>query len=256
MSSYKNLKFSVQDGIARLVLARPPLNVFSIGMLQELNAAVESLADSPEVRVLVFSSELKAFSAGIDMVDHTEERVFSMIEQFHTLFRNLQDIAVPTIAGVRGMALGGGCELAIFCDFVIAGESATFGQPEIKIGIFPPLAALFYPTVMGSRRATEMILLGENIDAQRAQAYGLITRVVPDEKVSDEVDKVATKLAGLSAAVLRTATRAVRIGVTSDFQAMLDQVEALYLNDLMSLEDSSEGVRAFMERRKPEWKNR
>jgi cyclohexa-1,5-dienecarbonyl-CoA hydratase len=154
------------------------------------------------------------------------------------------------------MALGAGCELAIFCDFVIAGESATFGQPEIKIGIFPPLAALFYPTVMGSRRATEMILLGENIDAKRAQSYGLISKVVPDERVADEVDNVATKLAGMSAAVLRTATRAVRIGVTSNFQSMLDQVESLYLNDLMSLEDSTEGVRAFLERRKPEWKNR
>lgn len=256
MTKFRNIKFSVEGGIARLVLSRPPLNLLNTAMLAEINQALETLADIHDVKALAFSSDQKAFCAGVDVADLTDEKVFSMVDEFQGMFRTLEELSIPTLAAVHGMALGGGCELATFCDFVIAAEKAVFGQPEIKIGLFPPLAVAYFPRLMGARLTAEMLLLGESIDAQRAQQYGLVNRVVPQESLTAEVDTLLAKLSALSGPVLRAATRAIRVGVASAFHETMKQVETIYLDELMALEDSREGIRAFMERRKPEWKNR
>ncbi len=255
-TKFRNVKFSVADGVARFVLSRPPLNILNISMLNDLNRALETLVDASDVKVLVFSSDQKAFSAGVDIADHTQEKVFSMIDEFHEVFRSLVDLSIPTVAAVNGMALGGGCELAAFCDFVIAADNALFGQPEIKIGAFPPLASTYFPRLMGARLAAELVLLGDNLDARRAQEYGLVNKVVPAAELTKEVEALIAKLCSVSGSVLRVATRALRIGIAASFQDTLEKVESVYFDDLMALEDAAEGVRAFMERRKPEWKNR
>ncbi|HEV8131040.1 MAG TPA: enoyl-CoA hydratase-related protein [Acidobacteriota bacterium] len=256
MTKFRNVKFSTSDGVARFVLSRPPLNVLNISMLSELNRALESLADAPDIKVLVFSSDQKAFSAGVDIGDHTEEKVFTMLDEFHGVFRTLLELSIPTIAAVNGMALGGGCELASFCDFVIAAENAVFGQPEIKIGAFPPLAATYFPRLMGARLTAELLLLGDNLDARRAQQYGLVNKVVPEADLAKEVESLVKKLCAVSGSVLRVATRALRIGISASLQDTLEKIESVYFDDLMALEDAREGIQAFMERRKPEWKNR
>ena len=158
---FQHIRFEKSDGVARLVLNKPPLNVLNIAMMREINAALESLNEDATVKVLVFEAAegSKAFSAGVDVSEHTAEMVEEMIVVFHRIFRLLNALEVPTVAVVGGAALGGGCELVLFCDMVIASEKASFGQPEIQVGVFAPVAAVAWPGIIGSKKALELLLL-------------------------------------------------------------------------------------------------
>ncbi len=257
---FEHIRFDVSDGVARLTLNKPPLNVLDIAMMREINTALEELNDDSSVKVLVFQAAggSKAFSAGVDVSEHTADMVEEMIEVFHRIFRLLDGLEVPTVAVVGGAALGGGCELALFCDMVIASEKASFGQPEIQVGVFPPVAAVALPGIVGPKKAMEMVLTGDRIRAAEAERLGLVNRVVPPEELRAAADEFVAKLAKLSGAVLRLTKRAVRMGIahTGHFAEGLTAVEELYLGLLMSTEDAHEGLAAFMEKRAPVWKDR
>jgi cyclohexa-1,5-dienecarbonyl-CoA hydratase len=255
--SFEHIIFEKQDGVARLTLNRPPLNVLDIAMMREINAALESLGDDASVKVLVFEAVegSKAFSAGVDVSEHTADMVEEMIEVFHRIFRLLDGLEVPTIAVVGGAALGGGCELVLFCDMVIASEKATFGQPEIQVGVFPPIGAVALPEIIGPKKAMQMMLTGDRIRAAEAERLGLVNKVVPPEELRAAADEFVGKLAKLSGAVLRLTKRAVRLGSAGDFAKRLASVEGLYLGPLMATEDAHEGLTAFMEKRSPVWKD-
>jgi cyclohexa-1,5-dienecarbonyl-CoA hydratase len=156
--NFGHIRFDVSDGVARLTLNKPPVNVLNIAMMREINTALEGLDGDPAVKVLVFEAAegSKAFSAGVDVSEHTADRVGEMIEVFHRIFRLLDGLEVPTVAVVGGAALGGGCELALFCDMVIASEKASFGQPEIQVGVFPPIAVVALPGIVGPKKALEI----------------------------------------------------------------------------------------------------
>ena len=254
----KHIRFDVSDGIARLTLNKPPLNVLDISMMREINTALEGLDDDPTVKVLIFQAAegSKAFSAGVDVSEHTSDKVGEMIEVFHRIFRLLDGLEVPTVAVVGGAALGGGCELALFCDMVIASEKASFGQPEIQVGVFPPVAAVALPEIVGPKKALEMVLIGDRIRAAEAERLGLVNQVVPPEELQAAADEFVGKLAKLSGAVLRLTKRAVRVGSAGGFADGLAAVEELYLGPLMATEDAHEGLTAFMEKRSPVWKDR
>jgi cyclohexa-1,5-dienecarbonyl-CoA hydratase len=256
--SFEHIHFDVSGGVAWLTLNKPPLNVLDIAMMREINAALEELDNDPSVKVLVFEAAegSKAFSAGVDVSEHTADMVEEMIEVFHRIFRLLDGLEVPTVAVVRGAALGGGCELALFCDMVIASEKASFGQPEIQVGVFPPVAAVALPEIIGPRKAVEMMLTGDRIRAAEAERLGLVNKVVPPEELQAAADELVGKLTRLSGAVLRLTKRAVRIGSVGSFSEGLAAVEELYLGPLMSTEDAQEGLAAFMEKRAPVWKDR
>jgi cyclohexa-1,5-dienecarbonyl-CoA hydratase len=160
------------------------------------------------------------------------------------------------MALVDGMALGGGCELATFCDMVIASERATFGQPEIKVGVFPPVAALVFPQLIGRNRALELLLTGDVIDAAEAKALGLINKVFPTQAFRRQADEFIGKLTSLSASVLKLTKQAVDRGLYANWRDGLVSVEKLYLGELMKTEDAREGLNAYLEKRKPTWKNR
>jgi cyclohexa-1,5-dienecarbonyl-CoA hydratase len=253
---FQHITFEKQDGVARVTLSRPPLNVLNIAMMREINAALETLGDDSAIRVLVFDAAegSKAFSAGVDIADHTADKVAEMIEVFHGMFRLLDKLDVPTVAVVGGAALGGGCELALFCDMVIASEKASFGQPEIQVGVFPPIAAVALPGIIGPKKAMEMVLIGDRIRAAEAGRLGLVNKVVPPEELRASADEFVGKLANLSAAVLRLTRRAVRLGSSAPFGEGLTAVEELYLGPLMATEDAHEGLDAFLEKRAPVWK--
>jgi cyclohexa-1,5-dienecarbonyl-CoA hydratase len=255
---FEYIIFGKQNGVAQLTLNKPPLNVLDIAMMREINTALDELDGDAGVKVLVFDAAegSKAFSAGVDVTDHTADKVEEMIEVFHGIFRRLDQLELPTVAVVGGAALGGGCELVLFCDMVIASEKATFGQPEIQVGVLPPIAVAALPAIIGPKKALEMVLIGDRIQAAEAERLGLVNKVVPPEELRAAADEFVGKLAKLSGAVLRLTKRAVRIGSAGSFADGLAAVEELYLGPLMETEDANEGLAAFMEKRSPVWKNR
>src|SRR5208282_1285595 len=247
---------AIESGVARITLNQPPLNIIDIPMLEEIHSALARIHSENEVKVLVIDHQGKAFSAGVSIRDHTPDKVSDMIEKFHGMFRLLHSLALPTLALVDGMALGGGCELATFCDMVIASERATFGQPEIKVGVFPPVAAVIFPHLVGRNRALELLLTGEVIDAAEAKAMGLINKVFPTQEFHQKADEFIGKLTSLSAPVLKLTKRAVDRGLYANISEAITSVEELYLGELMQTEDAHEGLNAYLEKRKPTWKNK
>src|SRR5437868_10032406 len=257
-SDYQFIRFAVEDRVARIAFARAPLNVLNIAMMREIDTALEACAHARDVVAVVFEAagDIRAFSAGVAIEEHVAETIYQMLQSFHDIFRALEDLAKPVVAVVDGAALGGGCELVAACDIVLASERARFGQPEIKLGVFPPVAALLLPRVIGERRARELILTGELIDAPEALRLGLVNYAVPSGQLEQKTQEVLNRLRELSAPALEMTRRALDMGRGWSFREMLEQVENLYLNELMKTEDAQEGVRAFMEKRKPAWRNR
>jgi cyclohexa-1,5-dienecarbonyl-CoA hydratase len=253
--AYEYIHFQETEAVARITLNRPPLNILTTVMMQEIHSALTVAASAPKRRAIVFDANGRAFSAGVDVGEHTAEKVQAMLEAFHAIFRTLAEVDVPTVAIVHGPALGGGCELVMMCDFVLAGRSATFGQPEIKVGVFPPVAAVSLPSLVGMRQALRLVLLGEVIGAEEAERLGLVTRAVPDESLREEGEKLIAALVNLSAPVLRLAKRATLRPFRQVFPRSLEEVERLYLQDLMVTRDAQEGLAAFLEKRQPAWRH-
>ena len=255
---FHHIKLEKKDGVARLALNKPPLNVLDIAMMREINAALEGLREDAAVKVLVFEAAegSRAFSAGVEVAEHTADKVGEMIEVFHRIFRLLDGLGMPTVAVVGGAAMGGGCELALFCDMIIASEKASFGQPEIQVGVFPPVAAVALSGIIGPKKTMELLLTGDRIKAAEAERLGLVNKVVPPEELGAAADELVGRLAKLSAAVLRLTKRAVRVGSVGSFVDGLAAVEEVYLGPLMATEDAQEGLAAFMEKRAPVWQDK
>jgi cyclohexa-1,5-dienecarbonyl-CoA hydratase len=252
-----DIQFKVEDRVARITLARPPLNVLNIAMMREIG---EALLDSAqrEIVAIVFDADknCRAFSAGVAIEEHVEETIYQMLDAFHAIFRHFEQIAKPTIAVVDGAALGGGCELVAACDIVIASDRSRFGQPEIKLGVFPPVAAILLPLVIGEKRARELILTGEIIDAMEANRLGLCNHVVPSNHLDGKLFEVLSKLRELSGTSLQFARQALDLGRARTLDAALSEQENIYLHELMKTADANEGIKAFMEKRKPVWRQR
>jgi len=245
----------IREGYARITLNQPPLNIIDIPMMEEMQDAISKVASAARVKVLVFDHSGKAFSAGVSIQDHSPDKVEMMLEKFHGVFRLLDSLTAPTLALVDGMALGGGCELAVFCDMVIASDRATFGQPEIKVGVFPPVGAVLFPHLVGRNKALELLLTGDVIDAMEAKAIGLINKVFPAQNFREKADEFVHKLTSQSGPVLKLTKRAVDTALYKSMGEGLRTVELLYLRELMKTEDAHEGLKAFLEKRKPLWKD-
>jgi cyclohexa-1,5-dienecarbonyl-CoA hydratase len=258
VGQYQHIQFQIEDQVATIKLSRPPLNVFNMAMMREVNSALSQCASTRDLVAIVFSSsaESRAFSAGIAIEEHISEIVYQMMDSFHAIFRSLEQIAKPTIAVVDGAALGGGCELVAQCDIVIASERARFGQPEIKLGVIPPIASVLLPRIIGEKKARELILTGDLLDVHEAFRLGLVNHVVPSMQLEQKTEEILGKLRELSSATLETACRSITIGRGRSFEDALSKVEDIYLNELMKSYDAHEGIRAFMEKRKPTWRNR
>jgi cyclohexa-1,5-dienecarbonyl-CoA hydratase len=246
----------IHDNVARITLNQPPLNIIDIPMIGELRDALTRVQSASDARVLVIAHQGKAFSAGVSIKDHTPDKAGEMLEKFHGLIRLLNSLAIPSVALVDGMALGGGCELAVVCDIVLASDRAGFGQPEIKVGVFPPVAAVLFPRLVGRNRALELLLTGETIDAAEAKGIGLINKVFPTASFGEMTDEFIRKLTSLSGSALRLTKQAVDRGLCESFSEGIAAVEQLYLGELMQTEDAREGLNAFLEKRKPVWKNK
>jgi len=253
--AFKYIQTELKDGIAVITLNRPPLNVLNVEMMEEINTHLEGLINEKSLKLLVIQAAGKVFSTGVDVEEHLGEMIQKMFEAFHKMFHLLDRLMVPSLAVVNGLALGGGCELALYCDMVIAGERAKFGQPEIKVGVYPPVAALIFPRIIGRKKAMELILCGETISAREALALGLVNRVVPGASLHEEANVWIDKFRRLSGVVLRLAKEAMLTGLNDDPYRGLAAIEKIYLDRLMKTHDATEGLRSFLEKRKPTWKD-
>lgn len=255
---YKDIQFTVTDRVARITFARPPLNVFTIAMMKEIHDAINRISATPDVCAIVFAAQpgARTFSAGVSIEEHRPETVYQMLEAFHSIFRALTIVSKPVIALVGGAALGGGCELVAFADIVIAAQSARFGQPEIKLGVFPPAAAVMLPGIIGEKKAREMILTGELLTAETARSLGLINYVVAESELEMKAQEILDQLRQMSVPVLELTRRALISGSWPGFNEALKRTEDIYLNQLMTLKDPLEGIEAFIAKRQPRWKHK
>lgn len=243
-------------GIMRITLNRAPANVLSVEVMDELNAILESLENQRDLKLVVLGAAGKYFSAGFELGDHLGDRAYLMMESFKRIFENLGRLDKPIASLVGGPALGAGSILAAACDIVLAGASAKFGHPEIKGGVFNPVAAALLPRLIGRKRAFDMILGGQVVAAAEAERIGLVSRVVPDDKLEAEAIALMQRFQEGSAAVLPLARRALVGGLELPLADAMQHAEDVYLNQLMSTEDAEEGLKAIMEKRKPAWKDR
>jgi cyclohexa-1,5-dienecarbonyl-CoA hydratase len=252
---YETIQLRLEHRMAWITLDRPPLNILDISMMQALDAALERALSKCDF-VIFQSAGPKAFSTGAEIADHTPERVGKMLSAFHAVFRRLAGADCLKIAAVHGYCLGGGMELATFCDFVLATESAQFGQPEIKLGCFPPVAMVTLPPLIGMRAAADLILTGHPISAAEALRLGLVTRVVPDSELPAALYSLLEELQALSPSVLQLTRKTLGRIHFANFAKQLEEVERVYLTELVRTHDAREGVRAFLEKRPPVWKGK
>ena len=249
------IRFSSDAYAYRITLDDPPLHILDIAMLEELRDAFANVHTDRHA-LIIDATGTKAFSAGASVQDHAADRVAGMLERFHDCFRALARLDVVTIALVRGPALGGGCELALACDFVLASDSARFGYPEITLGVFPPVGAWQMSRQVPPRRGLELLLGGESIDAATAATIGMVNAVFADSDFDAASRVWMERLFNKSASSLRIAKRAHRLAAAGEFESRLAETERLYLDELVRTHDANEGLAAFLEKRRPRWENR
>ena len=244
------------NNIGKIIFNNGSLNILTIQMMEQINEALDGFLEDKSLKAVIFDHNGKAFSAGVDVDDHMGDKAPKMIKEFHNIFRKLNKLKCPTIASIKGAALGGGCEIAIFCDIVLTSTKAKFGQPEIKVGVFPPIAVLAFPQIIGNKKAFELIMLGEIIDANEAYRLGISNYVYPIDSYEQEFAKFIGLFNDLSSIVLRYTKKAFDMAIGFDFETQLDKVEEFYLKELMATHDANEGLQSFLEKRSPNWENR
>ena len=254
--AFKYILFDTSTYIAHITLNNPPYNVLTVPLMREMADAIESLNGRGDIKAILLDSSQRAFSAGIGLEDSKADRVFSTLDAFNHVFEAIREISKPLIVVVNGPAIGAGSELAAFGDLVIATPKAKFAQPEVKLGVFPPFAAVMLPQLIGPKKTYELILTGEALSAEEALALGFVNRVVPEDKLKETVEEVISKIGEFSAPVLEMTKRVISGSLGLPLDKAMRQSHNIYLTQLMELEDVQEGLRAVLEKRKPVWKNR
>ena len=255
-TAFKYILFGTSAHIAHITLNNPPYNVLTVPLMREMAEAIEGLNGRGDIKAILMDSSQRTFSAGIGLEDSKADRVFSTLDAFNRVFEAIREISKPLIVVVNGPAIGAGSELAAFGDLVIATPKAKFAQPEVKLGVFPPFAAVMLPQLIGPKKTYELILTGEALSAEEALVLGFVNRVVPEEQLKRAVDEVISKIAEFSAPVLEMTKRVIAGSIGLPLDKAMRQSHNIYLNQLMDLEDVQEGLRAVLEKRKPVWKNK
>jgi cyclohexa-1,5-dienecarbonyl-CoA hydratase len=248
------IALEMDGAVGTIMLRNPPVNVIDIRMMEELAQVLAELEGQSKCSVLVICGEGRAFSAGVDVASHTPDKVDEMISKFHGVVRALVATKKVTIATVHGLSLGGGAELAMVCDLVYTSEQAEWAFPEIKLGCYPPVACTALASLVGQKRAAEMILTGRSISGREAAEIGLATRAVPGMQLSSAVAAGVGQLLHLSSAALAVAKKASYAWDSMHFDKGLARAEKIYVEDLMKTSDAQEGIRAFLEKRPPKWR--
>jgi cyclohexa-1,5-dienecarbonyl-CoA hydratase len=251
------IMFEKRERVIEITWERPPLNVLDIALLRELDGALSACAaDSAADVVVLRGADERAFSAGMEIRDHTREKAPEMLEVVHGVIRKILALPQVTIAAVRGACLGGGCEIASSCDFVVATEESVFATPEILVGCYPPVAVARFAALIGYHRAAEMILTARRFSAREAEAIGLVSRLCARGELETALRALLDELLAKSGAVLRLTVKGLRELSLGGFDAALKRSEEIYCRELLQTEDVEEGVQAFLAKRTPAWRHR
>ena len=252
------IEYTHNDSVARVILDDGKGNVLDNIMMNELNELFDDFSSNGNLKLITFEGAGKHFSFGASVEEHTKDKVVEMLSVFHQLFYKIMDLSIPTLAKISGQCLGGGNELALICNFLFADKTAFFGQPEIMLGVFAPPASVILPLKIGTARAEELLLTGKIIPAEAALNAGLINDVFEDkETMSKGVDEWIEKFILTKSAIsLRFAIKAARIMFNQVLLEKLEELERLFLEELMETHDANEGIHSFMEKRKPVWTNK
>lgn len=255
--AYNHITFEKKGKTATITLNTPPSNWLTILMMKEINEALIDVKQDASLQMLIFDhAGEKAFCDGVDVADHTPDKVDEMIDVFHRMFRHLSEMDLTTVALVNGRSLGGGCELMSFCDIVVASEKSRIGQPEIAVGVYPPVAAAWFPKIIGLQKTYELLLTGKIITAAEAKSIGLVTAVLPAENFKAEVEKYLADFLSKSRPVAMWTKRAIKAGLSLDFVQALKASEIIYNKGCMATDDAKEGINAFLEKRKAVFKDK
>ena len=256
MKPYQFVSLKESDGLAVLTLKRPPVNILNIVMMQEISSALAELYASTTARALLIRGEGKCFSAGMDVGDHMPDKVEHMMREMHTMFERLAVLEIPTVSSVHGSAMGGGLELAAFTDMTFAAAGTKLGVPEIKLGVFPPIAVACFTDMIGPKLTYDLVLTGRTFFAEEALRMGMVNAVHAPEELDARVDEIMRVLAGLSRPVLVATKKALRSAAGMPVFEALHDAEHIYMQEVMTTDDAAEGLRSFLEKRQPQWKHK
>ena len=250
----KSIKLIKSPDIARITLSKPPLNILDIADLQELAKIFEDLKYDSTIRAITLESDQKLFSAGVDVSEHNKEKIIEMLEVFHEVFFKMLELDIPTISLVKAGCIGGGCELALFSDMVLASNEAYFSQPEIRC--FPPISLTYFPYITSNKKALEIILTGNKITAENALACNLINQVYSSEEFEQNAEKFVQAIVSNSQSVIKTTLRGYKRLHYGELKKKIKLSENIYLEELMQLEDAEEGLKSFLEKSPPKWRHK
>ncbi len=251
------LNYPHEGAVAQIKLNAPKANIVDGAMMAELRHCFAEFKQNKDLKIITIEGEGSHFSFGASVEEHRREYAAEMLKDFHQMFYDMMDLAIPTLARVSGNCLGGGLELALMCNFIFADQSAKFGQPEIMLGVFAPPASILLPAKLGQAKADELLITGKTIKADQAQQWGLVNKIYENhQQLAEGVDKFIEKhILPKSASSLKFAVRAARKSFYDSMQKQLQELERMYVDELMSTKDANEGINSFIERRKPQWVN-
>jgi cyclohexa-1,5-dienecarbonyl-CoA hydratase len=252
----KMVGYVVEDGIAKISLNNPPMNILTQAMMDEISETLVMVSADSSVKAVAMTAEGKAFSAGADIGEHRPEKAREMIASFGRMFRLFDELELPVVMAVDGAALGAGFELVLMADVLLATETATFGQPEIRLGFFAPVGVVELPALVGRAKAIEITTTGRTYSALEMKELGIVSDVVPSETLREALSGVLKDLRRASPLVMRLNVRTLKGTRGKSFRKALDEAENVFLEELMAAEDPVEGINSFYEKRRPIWKNR
>ena len=254
--AFKNLLLEQRESVTQIVINRPPYNVLNIETINEMNRALELAQKDKNKVVVIRGNGGKAFVAGVDVGDHSVEKGEEMVEAFTLLMNNLVKVGKPTIAAVEGICSGGGFEVAMYCDMIVAEEGAKFSQPEINLAVFPGPAIVFLNRKISRNRAFELIMTGEPISAEEAYRLGLVNKIAKREDFDDSLKEFCNKFTNKSLVALKYTREAIYKAYDVEFSKAFEWVDDIYTGKVMHTHDFKEGLASFLEKRKPAWEDR
>lgn len=241
------------EGLGRVTLADPPLNILTRSMLAQLRDSLAELASEPTLRAVLLTATGKHFSAGADVGEHLPPTYRELIPEFLDTVLAIATFPLPVVAAVQGRCLGGGFEVAMSADLIVAAEGASFGQPEILLGVLPPAACAMLPFLCGRGTASQIVYTGETLSSADALRAGIVQQVVPDDHLVEAALELAGSITRHSGATLRAAKQMLAGGDEAALREALARAGRIYADQLMETRDAVEGLRSFMEKRRPTW---